>query len=272
MFRNFLIVGTQRTGSSALFSGLNRHPDVACGRELTLRVPWFNKLRVAKGFLAGDFNFLAPTERELIQQVYDQETRWLGFKLLFRSSDKWLAHPRFSPALWLDRFQEHMRWLRNCPEIYVVHIVRCNAVEWLKSKYLSETTGMYTGKAYPGGIKIDIRPREAVKRLQAKNWVDGRLATLANSNCYLRVYYEDFLRCNEAVLNSVWQFLQCDAEKAVKAPRDGRHIQRQSNGFAADYISNYDRLRRELERRDLLNSNLCKSQVTSNRTDAVIGD
>lgn len=255
MISNFLIIGTQRTGSTALFESLNGHPEVACGAEWPRYMLWHNKIRHLQRALSGDFTVLSPRHREKITQIYRPQIRWLGCKLLFRSSDKWLVHPRFAPALWLDRLEAYLRWLARCPDISIIHVVRCNAVEWLKSKYLAQATGVYNGEQYPDGLQLNISLPEAIKRLCAKNWIDNRLATLAESNPYLRVCYEDFLKSNHSVFVSVLQFLRCDATQiTMRAPS----VRRQSKGSAANYVSNYDNLVTELERRDLLCARLYK--------------
>jgi len=257
MAKHFLILGTQRTGSSVLYHSLNSHPEIACGGEWTLQAMWYNKVRFAQRALGGDFTVLTPSHQRWWKPdaIRSQQTRWLGFKLLFRSSDKWLGHPRFSPALWLDRLEDHLRWLLKQPDIHIIHIVRCSAIEWLKSKYLSQATRTYTNRRYPDGSKIEIPFRGAVKRLHAKNWIDNRLAILANSNPYLRIYYEDFLQSKQVVLASVLQFLECDVDRLGKIEHS---IQRQSTRPAADYLLNYDHLIGELERCDLLKASLCK--------------
>jgi hypothetical protein len=154
MLRNFLIVGTQRTGSTALVRSLTFHPDIACGGEWTQHIAPHRKLRVAEQSLSADFKVLKEKQRERIEQVFGQQTRWLGFKLLFRSSAKWVGHPRFAPALWFDRFDAFTRWIADRRELRVIHIVRTDPIEWLKSKYLADTTHFYTGKEYPRDWKI----------------------------------------------------------------------------------------------------------------------
>lgn len=255
MTRNFTIVGTQRTGSTALYQSLNCHPEIACGGEWVQYVTWHKKLKVIQDALDGNFTVLTPRDQQLISKVYHQRTRWLGFKLLFRSSDKWLLHPRFSPSLWLDRLEEYLRWLSQRPDIHVIHIIRRDAMEWLKSKYLSSETGLFSGKQYPDGIKVKIPLNGAVKRLYTKNWIDTRLATLANTNPYLRVYYEDFLMCNYTAILPLIQFLQCDPMKLVKA--DDGILKRQSKSSVENYVLNYNQLFTELKHRDLLEARLC---------------
>ena len=213
---------------------------------------------VTQRALDGDFGVLTDRSRDLIAKLYNDRTRWLGFKLLFRSSDKWLYHPRFSPALWLDRLESYLWWISQRPDVHIIHIVRKDAIDWLKSKYLSSKTGFFTQKPYPDGFKIKIPLRGAVRRLQAKNWLDTRLATLSHTNPYLCVCYEDFLQSNYEVMLSLMQFLQCDPTQIGEM--NYRKLKKQSKGSAENYISNYEQLVRELRYRDLRECNSHLSQ------------
>ena len=255
MAQNFLIVGTQRTGSQALRNAIDQHPDIACGEEWLHHVAFHRKVRAAERVLSGDFRDLAhwSEQQDFIRQSFSRDTPWLGFKVLFRSSDKWLGHPRFAPALMLDRLEAYLRWLRGRPDIHVIQLVRRNAIEWLKSKYLSRATGLYTHARYPEGLKVEIPVARAVRALQAKRWVDARLASLASSNPYHRIHHEDFLANNRCELTACLSFLGCDPGRL---PGDAVFVRPQSKGTAADYVRNYDDLLRALESRDLLASGL----------------
>jgi LPS sulfotransferase NodH len=249
MLKNFIIVGTQRTGSTALYDALNLHPDIACGGEWT-QYSWpQKKLQVLERALSADFSDLTPLYRKLIDEEFDERTVWLGFKILFRSSDKWLLHPKFSIGLWLDRLENCLKWLSRRPDIRVIHIVRSDPLEWLKSKYLATTTRLFVSTPYPEGTKIRIPPHEAVRRLRSKNWIDERLATLGDTNPYMRVFYEDFSRDGDSLLVSLMRFLDCDPGKLGNT--NSARVKKQSKGSAQDYISNYDQLMTELRRHAL---------------------
>lgn len=238
--RNFIIVGTQRTGSTALFRSLNFHPEIACGGEWVHELPTSKKLMAAQRALDGDFSMLTSRNRELIVKELNENTQWLGFKVLFRSSNKWVLHPRLSPALWLDRLEDFIQWLSQRSDVYVIHVVRTDPIEWLKSRYLAGKTGLFAAAPYPDGAKVKIPLRPAVKRLRAKDWIDSRLSTLAGNNPYLRVRYEDFLRSNREVIVSMLEFLECDPSQLGEF--DYKKLKKQSKASAESYISNYGEL------------------------------
>jgi LPS sulfotransferase NodH len=247
MIRNFIIVGTQRTGSTAFFRTLNLHPEIACGREWTQEIAPHRKLSVARRGLNGDFSTLGERSRQLILAEYGSGTRWLGFKWLFRSSNKWLIHPRFAPALWVDRIDAARRWIASCPDISVIHISRENPLDWLKSKYLASETGLFARTPYPDGTKVHVPVRAAVKRIIAKRYVDRRLSELESTNPYLLIRYEDFARSNSESISRAVEFLGCDPDmiETLDKPRP----RKQSKGSPSDYISNWDELVTELSNR-----------------------
>ena len=256
MPRKFLIVGTQRTGSQALFQALNLHPDVVCGGEWTQDVPAHRKIDVAARALAGDISDvidLRPADE--MQRVKERAvaTSWFGFKILFRSSDKWLLHPRVAPALLVDRLEGHLAWLRQQSDVYIIQLVRADGIEWLKSKYLAKATGAFTNALYPEDTRITVPVRKALRALQAKNWVDRRLATLANSNPYCRIVYEEFAADNKRGLETCMAFLGCDV---TRLPADLRFIEKQSKQSADSYIRNYEELAGALEARQMRSADL----------------
>lgn len=211
--RKFLIVGTQRTGSGAIAELMNQHPAIACGWESTLRAQ--NKLRVMDEILSGDLTHMEQRERAFFESHLSDATEVQGFRRLFNASDKWLFHPMLSPALWLDRFEEHLAWISQQP-ISIIHLVRNDTVAWLSSKYLAKRTKTYAG-AYPDiGIRIPLWL--AARRVESKKWVDSRLATLATTNPYLRIEYERFCEDNQKVLSVIFKFLSL-GDFAIKPQR-----------------------------------------------------
>lgn len=241
--QNFIIVGTQRTGSSAFAEALGRHPEVVCGAEWLNHVHGSRKAAVASLAFAGHLQFIKRPRFELWRAALQPEARWLGFRWLFRANGLWAVHPRYNPTLWLDGLESCMAWLAKRPDIHVIHVVRRDAVDWLKSKYLSRATMSYWGKSYPVSTKVRIPLREARARVQSKEWIDRRLGDLRRSNPYHAIQYEAFLKDDAAVVARALTFLGCDPARQL---RGDRRLRRQSTGTPADYILNYAELSRSL--------------------------
>lgn len=251
-YHNFLIVGAQRTGSSALAEVIGNRDEISCGWEWTQRaMPW-KKIKLAKLGLDGVFTSLDTNHQQHMQRTMADQCQWLGFRRLFRSSDKWVVHPRLAPALLIDRLEGHIDWLAKRKDIHVIHIVRRDNIEWLKSKYVSKAAGSYVGRKYPEELQVAIPIDKAIARLKSKEWVDRRLAELEQTNRYLRIYYEDFLAQPEQITGTTLKFLSV----GTSTQRGETMISRQSQGSASDYIANYTKLKAALDEKGLLTSSL----------------
>ncbi|MCK9532813.1 MAG: sulfotransferase [Gammaproteobacteria bacterium] len=237
--QNFLILGTQRTGSSAFAEALGRHPAVVCGAEWLNHVRGPRKAQVASLAFAGHLQFVKRPRFELWRAMVQRDVQWLGFRWLFRANALWAVHPRFNPTLWLDGLETCLSWLAAHPKTHVIHIVRRDAVDWLKSKYLARETQSYWGKSYPAAMKVRIPVREACARVHSKAWIDRRLGDLRHTNPYHVVHYEDFRENDAAAVGRALAFLGCDPARLRQGER---RLQRQSAGGAADYILNHAEL------------------------------
>ncbi len=248
--RNFIIVGTPRTGSSALAQIINFHPHVACGWQWTATIPWWNKIKVARSGLRGDFACLPKDNCTHMQSICGEHTEWVGFRALFRSSDKWLLHPRLCPPLWIDRLEQHLRWIASEPDLAVIHITRQDNLAWLKSYIFSRTTKIYIGRPYPSGLAVNINRRAAVARVCSKHYLDGRLAQLPKNNPYLQVEYEHLCNDKQGTGDAVIQFLGCEHDGYVvdEAGMD----QKQAKVAIREGINNYDELAAEFLRLGLM--------------------
>ncbi len=241
----FVIVGTYRTGSSPLVDALNLHPQIACGVEWTQKRLPARALRMAERSLNGDFSVLLPHHRRQIEALLSPSTCVLGFKRLFRASNKWLGTPAFGPLI-VDGLEAHIRWLARRPEVHVIHVVRNDALAWLKSKAFADATGVYAGAAYPDGMQVIIRPREAARRVRAKLHIDERLATLRDTNPYLRVEYEAFAADNDKAARAAVAFLGCDPAGLRRVDLNGSVQSKPSHR-----ITNFEQLKRALAALDV---------------------
>jgi hypothetical protein len=253
-FKNsFLVVGTQRTGSSALANSLNTHPNISCGWEWTQKSSVLNKIAVAEEALSGDFRVLDRRHQKMLEGSVSASTAWLGFRRLFRSTNRWLIHPRWSPANLVDQFEAHIRWLsKSRQDIRVIHIVRRDNVEWIKSKELAKASQAFHSASYED-IRVQVDVKEAGKRILAKDWIDRKLASLQDTNKYICLHYEDFEKNNRRETEKAVSFLECDASLLET---EQMFLQKQSTKPVDQYIENIDELIKALESENLRFSSL----------------
>jgi LPS sulfotransferase NodH len=257
--KNFIVVGTQRTGSSAIAETLGLHPMVTCGWEWTVGIARHKKITSAKQGMESDFSVLNFEDQAHMATVHNDNKVWLGFRWLFSASWKWIIHPRFSPALWMDRLEDFIKWVHRYPNIHIIHVVRGNNIDWLKSVYLARKTNLYSKKKYPDGLKVYIPEWEALYRIRAKKWIDERLNTIKGKNPFLCIEYEDFLNNPNAAAAMALNFLHCD-ETNVKLV--SRSLKKQSKGKNSDYILNYNGLVKKLSKKNMLYSFVPKVNKT----------
>ena len=242
---NFLVVGTQRTGSSAIAEQIGLHPEITCGWESTNHVLPFRKLQVAAEIFGGDFHNLPAKEQAYLQTVHHSGKRAIGFRRLFRSSAKWLIRPEWAPALMVDRLEGHLRWLaRNRPETRIIHVTRSDNLAWLRSMGLARATDRYVGQDYPEDSMVRWALPEAHRRVLTKHWVGARLATLSRSNPYVNVSYEAFRADNVGEINRVIEFLGFEP---VPGSAAAARIRPQSKAAHATQLENADAVARLLD-------------------------
>ncbi len=239
-YKNFIIVGTQRTGSTALAGCINLHEEVACGWEWTQHMPANKKIVCMQRALKTQFDCLAEKQRDQMKQIISDKTQFLGFRCLFRSSEKWLLKPNYSPALIADRFRAHMKWFSNHPDVAIIHLIRHDDLAWIASKLLAKHTGFYSYKKYPKDLKITVPVGMAIKSVQSKRYIDQQLASLRSTNCYMQICYEDFKSNNQLISSQVTDFL--GANKHHQIDIDRLVIKPQNTQLLQDRITNYDEL------------------------------
>lgn len=104
----------------------------------TQRVPFLKKLAVAEAALNGDFDVLPEHNRKHALEFHAGNKLAIGFRRLFRSSDKWLLHPALSPALYQDRLEAHLDGILEKPTL------RMSERPWILPRRCAES-GQNTG-------------------------------------------------------------------------------------------------------------------------------
>ena len=242
----FIVVGTQRTGSSAIAESIATSEKIFCGWEWTKNTAFYKKIEVAGKALNADFNDLTSKHIDHIKRELKKDTKWIGFRRLFSSSDKWFIHPKYAPALFLDRLCSYKKWLSKNNDIYVIQIIRKDQIEWLKSMFIAKKLNSYIGTTYPKDTKIRIPIKKAIKRLKSKNYVDHELSELRYTNPYLPIEYEKFSLNPTESIKEVHRFLNVNEEET--AFNQPRKIKRQSTQTARNYIINYEELKNEVDK------------------------
>ncbi len=244
-FKNFIIVGTQRTGSTAIAGGINIHDQIACGWEWTQHLPVNKKINCMQQALNSHFDCLSVKQQDQMNQIISDKTQYLGFRCLFRSSEKWLLKPKYSLALIADRFDAHMKWFIKHPEVAIIHLIRQDDIAWIASKQLAKHTGFYSHKQYPQELQVTIPIGMALKSIQSRHYIDQQLTKLQSTNKYIQINYEAFKANNQQIIDQIIEFL--DADKTLKIDMKKLKLNPQNTQKMQFRIKNYDELQTAIE-------------------------
>lgn len=131
-YRRFIILSTQRSGSSYLSNLLQSHPEIVCYSELfhpdrcSFDYPFFPEDQDESVLMlrkSEPEKFL----KELIFRGYEANFRAVGFKVQYSQ----LEDPRFESAV---------KWLYNENTLAVIHLIRNNFLDTLVSHKLALAT------------------------------------------------------------------------------------------------------------------------------------
>lgn len=237
--KNFVITGTQRTGSTALSRLLADHPETVCGLEWNQRVSWSKRIIACQRGLRGLYQELIPKHRDHLAPQFNPENRWIGYRNLFGSNPVWLFSPSAAPSLIRDRFRECIEWWRR-DDIAIIHVTRADNLAWLRSRLKARQDKSYWANRPYSNDQVYIPVSLAKKTIEMKNWLDSQLAALQHTNPYLNIRHED-LNDIEQCASAVQNFLGISRRAAPAMPAV------QSSGVSVEqHLANYPALRKAI--------------------------
>lgn len=131
----FLLISTQRSGSSFLTTLFQSHPSIVCYTELlsinqcSFGYPFFFEENDKKMLLLRNKNIVRFIKK-IIFRGYLDEFKAVGFKTHYDQ----LAYPLFEKAF---------RYLKKHKEIKIIHLIRKNFLQTLVSNELAVVTNQY---------------------------------------------------------------------------------------------------------------------------------
>ncbi len=183
------------------------HPEIACGWESAGRHYFRRRVTVMERVLRADFRDLRSRERAFYESNGASHAKALGFRLLFRCHPRWWASPGWSLLSQAEALRACLRWLRQNPDVHIIHLVRRDNIEWLRSLELARITGLYAGAPYPEDLRVSIPVGPALRRVRMKHYLGDQLAVLAATHAYSRVTYESFREQPAEVIERLHRFL-----------------------------------------------------------------
>jgi LPS sulfotransferase NodH len=200
----FVIVGTQRTGTTLIRTSLDSHPDALCSGEVFksgkrpykkpdgywafCRETLSNRIR---HYIARRRNVCAFLDRLLSRP----DAQAVGFKIMY-------SHAR--------RYPEVVEYLRR-HQLCVIHVTRRNFLRTLISRDVARLTGIYhrtANSAQSAAAAIELDVSTLVHRLRGISSEEGAWDSLLLGHSRVhKVCYEDFIDDRPAVTRKLLQFL-----------------------------------------------------------------
>lgn len=237
----FVIVGTQRTGSSLVATTINMHDEVSCGWEWTRDVSPFNKITIVQNGLSSRFEKLPePHKSKMMKAV----SPIIGFRLLFSSSPKWFFSPKLNVAHIWERLESFIKWFSKQPNIKIIHILRNDHLAWIASLYMAKATNQFIDSKYPTDLSVHIPLKQAIKRIIAKRHIEKKLRSLSLSNPYLETIYEDLVSNRDKNFKKILKFLEVDNPNNIPVSVTKKQQKRRIE----EVISNYHEIKHLVDR------------------------
>lgn len=222
----FLLLSTQRSGSSFLGTSLGSHPDITCFEEVFMprnQGPRsFSTYRTAS--LRRRIEYLIARRRTIfrfLDELYASvgPGQSVGFKFMYRQAQR---HPEV--IAWCER-----------NDVRVVHLIRRNFLKILLSRLQAKRRGIYHAKQAIGSEPLKIDTRTLKSRLGAMaSLIERNSRRFENLNC-LVISYEELVAEQSEVFRRILAFLDADPE--VNLSSDLVKINREP---LANLILNYD--------------------------------
>lgn len=198
----FVIVGTQRTGTTLIRTSLSSHPDVFCAGEAFLlgrrpyRKPdgYWQFRRQSVGRRLKSLSAPESSAADFLDHLYrDGDYSAAGFKLM-------LSHCRLRPWLWP---------LLESRGVRAILVHRINPLKTLVSRLTAAKSGVYHVSGEHKAPTIEIDTANLIRDLDSigEDVLTWR-KMLDNSTDYIEIAYEEYLEDQVGKNQEIQQFLQ----------------------------------------------------------------
>ena len=234
--RHFVVLSSQRSGSTWLISLLNQLDDAAAFGELFL-----HRRRTAESdhtrfefdyprYLESSPAGLRPWSVFAYLDQFYERSGTVGFKLMY---SQWRKYPELLLYFWRHHVQ-------------IVHLVRRNHLNVLLSRHIKNMTQqahLVSAAGPPRFDPVELDATTLVRRLRLQQWSIAAARQLLRLNRlpHLELAYEDLLQ-DPAHFDCLWEFLDINPQRILPQSRLKKIATRQHR----DLIGNYDQIRATL--------------------------
>lgn len=234
--RMFVVISTQRSGSTLLIKLLDSHPSVLCAGEIFFPPS------------GSEYSIRRYVERTATRKIRHQIQRSglvneflddfysqggyaaIGFKYMYSQARR---IPRCYPSV--------LRYIED-NNVAVIHCVRKNALRVILSRLSSKSSGVYRSttpiKSKPVYVPVDTLAQE-LSRLRDEN---SKWQNKLSRYTYIQVDYESLLSNRAVEEKNLLDFIGAEYQGALTSP-----FQKVGANSIQAMIENYDEVERELK-------------------------
>lgn len=231
----FIIVSTQRTGSTFFRTSLDSHPDICCAGESFLA--HYKEPNGYTAYLKGSLkrraiNLLARKSEvySYLDELYSQlGYEAIGFKFMYAQASR---VPRRYPMV--------MRYVRD-HGVCVIHLVRSNSLRVLVSRYRLRASGVSRSRTAVSADSVIIPTKSLCRDLEILELEKQRWNRVLEEFPCLDVTYEQFVSQREQEVRRILKFLGADADVSLSSP-----LKKIGSDSLQDALGNYDEVERML--------------------------
>ena len=204
----FVILTTERSGSTWVQLMLHSHPDILCfGEALHLKYPTFSRpysTDFPLTYLGFENHSLRQkvlswiwperSVQEYISQLYEAGAayRAVGFKTHYYQAEK-----RRGSLSVLSKTKTKF-----------IHLIRKNALQCVVSKEISRRTKVYNSETELEQIRLALDPAFVIRKMQERQAIVRKYRERLSKEDCLEVYYEELFSDPESAFNPILDFLQ----------------------------------------------------------------
>lgn len=231
----FVIVGTQRSGTTWIRTTLDSHPSITALGELFLFGRRFPRLTgTGKEIEASYRNYIGDSARLRMHDLISRQSaveRFLdetyanhgpgaiGFKFM-------RSHSRQFPSV-VPYILKH--------KVAVLQVTRENVLKTLVSRETAKRRKLFHTRSAVPNIQLTLDTSALVPSLEEIATDNAELAKTFSVSRYMRVTYEDFVRNKDAELQKIYDFLCVDSVNDVSS-----QLRKINPDRLSDIITNYN--------------------------------
>lgn len=232
----FVVLSTQRTGSTMLITLLDSHPDVFCPGEIFSPGSGSDhaiRKRVSSSFQNKILHQVhrAALVRDFLDDHYTREGYGaIGFKFMYSDARHF---PRSYPSV--------LEYLR-ANDVRILHNVRENKLRVVLSRVASKSSGVYRSDKPVDREPVILPARGLLKELRKLESLDDEWSRKLRNQPYRRVVYESLLSDPAAEREAMLTFVGVDQTKQLSTP-----YVKLTAGDLQDSVKNYKEVEFELK-------------------------